>query len=252
MRPWRCRVIAAHAAARRPGLLEGALLKLLTRSATVASHEVVADRFHLLTLQGDELRGVRWTPGDKVQVVLSPWVHRTYTPMSWDAQLGVTRLLAYAHGESPGAIWARSAEEGDQVKLFGPRGSLELPARSRPALVVGDETSFALAHALSGTDGGLAEVDLVFEVDDVDASEMALERIGVGTARLVARRPGDSHLGQLESFAIEAARAGAAHHLLTGKATSIQRVKRALRAAVGRAASSKSKAYWAPGRTGLD
>ncbi|WP_291780346.1 hypothetical protein [Luteibacter sp.] len=59
-------------------------------------------RFRLITLGGDALKQVAWTPGDKLQLMFGGWMQRTYTPIEWDALKGRTRLLAFIHGDSPG------------------------------------------------------------------------------------------------------------------------------------------------------
>ena len=109
----------------KSGRLEGVLAKLFTRTARVRTVRDVAEGFRLLTLSGDSLRGVVWTPGQKVQVLLGGWVNRTYTPMAWDAAQGTTELLAYAHGAHPGSEWVRSLQPETECALFGPRGSLD-------------------------------------------------------------------------------------------------------------------------------
>ncbi|UVH59448.1 hypothetical protein NWF24_08585 [Variovorax paradoxus] len=47
---------------------------------------------------------------------------------------------------------------------------------------------------------------------------------------------------------------GSTHYVLTAKAASIQQVSRALKAqgVEARRIKAKAKAYWAPGKTGLD
>ena len=135
----------------RKSRLEGAFSKLFTKTATVTELRDIAPGFRLLTLEGQALRKAAWTPGQKVQLMLGGWVQRTYTPLSWDAATGRTQLLAYAHGDGPGAEWTRTLAQGDTCAIFGPRGSLDLTSLERPALLFGDETSFGLAHALRFT-----------------------------------------------------------------------------------------------------
>lgn len=91
--------------AKPPGRIAGALTRTFMRSATIRESHVLDERFRLVTLSGDSLRGVRWTPGQKVQVSLGGWVYRTYTPLRWDAVHGSTQLLLFLHGEAPGAVW---------------------------------------------------------------------------------------------------------------------------------------------------
>ena len=70
-------------------------------------------------------------------------------------------------------------------------------------------------------------------------------------ATLVERVAGEAHLGAVATQTSSLA-AGGAHFVLTGKAQSIQHVSRALKTAGVGSSRIKAKAYWAPGKTGLD
>jgi NADPH-dependent ferric siderophore reductase len=235
------------------GRLEGALSKLFTKAARVAAIADVADDFRLVTLAGEALVGGEWTPGQKVQVMLGGWVQRTYTPLSWNTQAGETQLLAYMHGEGPAAVWARGLAEGDTCALFGPRGSLDLNALGRPALLFGDETSLGLAHALRFTPASAQGAHLVLEVTSKRAAAAALDAIGVEGAHLVERRPEDVHLGEVQEYTAHLLQTRSIEAgVLSGKATSIQRMNKQLRQLGLPRARLQVKAYWAPGKTGLD
>jgi NADPH-dependent ferric siderophore reductase len=91
----------------------------------------------------------------------------------------------------------------------------------------------------------------MFETADVAESRRALEAVGLGEARLIARSVGDAHLAAVEAEMLRLA-AGGAQFVLTGKASSIQRISRALKAAGVASSQIKAKAYWAPGKAGLD
>jgi ferric-chelate reductase (NADPH) len=235
------------------GRLESAVSRLLTKAAVVEAVEDIASGFRRVTLSGAALRGVAWSPGQKVQFLLGGWVQRTYTPLAWDPIAGVAQLLAYAHGEGPAAAWARGLSVGDGCAVFGPRGSLDLDALGRPALLFGDETSFGLAHALRFTSATARGVHVLLEVNSIAASSAALDAIDVSGAHLVERHPADAHLEEMERLAAQLVQThsiGAG--VLSGKATSIQRVSKHLRQLGVPRARIQTKAYWAPGKTGLD
>lgn len=237
----------------RFGRLEGAVAKLFTKSARVDGVNDVADGFRLVTLGGQALRDVAWVPGQKLQLLLGGWVQRTYTPLSWDAETGATRLLAFVHGEGPGAAWARGLAAGADCAVFGPRGSLDLNRLARPALLFGDETSFGLAHALRFTRAGAGGVHLLLEVNSVKASSTALAALDVSGAHLVERRADDAHLADVGALAAELRRAHSIDAgVLSGKANSIQQLGKQLRQLGVPRAQLQTKAYWAPGKTGLD
>lgn len=234
-----------------PGRVTRTLLRWLMRPARVAAVETLSPHFRLVDLEGEALRNVAWTAGQKVQVSMgSGLTTRTYTPMSWDADSGRIRMLTFAHGDSPGNRWARSLREGDTCQFFGPRRSLDLSGLESPVVLFGDETSFGLAAALRDSpraDGAIH----VFEASDVAESRLVLEAIGLGQATLIERIAADAHLAAAEAEVLRPAASGA-HFVLTGKASSIQRVSRALKAVGVVSSRVKTKAYWAQGKIGLD
>jgi ferric-chelate reductase (NADPH) len=237
------------------GRLEGALSKLFTKTAEVSALVDVADGFRRVTFSGKALEAVAWSPGQKVQLMLGGWVQRTYTPLAWDAAAGTMQLLAFVHGDGdgPGAAWARALAPGDGCAVFGPRGSLDLNALERPALLFGDETSFGLAHALRFTPASSHGVHLLLEVTSKPAAAAALDAIGVEGAHLVERRPEDAHLGEVQELAAHLLQTRSIQAaVLSGKATSIQRMNKQLQKLGVPRARIQTKAYWAPGKAGLD
>jgi NADPH-dependent ferric siderophore reductase len=238
---------------KEPGRLEGALARIFMKSATVSECRTLDERFRLVTLTGDALRGVRWTPGQKVQVAMGGWAYRTFTPLSWDAARGTTQLLVFLHGDAPGAAWGRALKEGDPCTLFGPRDSLDLTALDRPALLFGDETSLGLAHALRYTPSGADGVRLVFEVDSRSVVADVLKHLGIASADLIERRPQEAHLDEVVEVAVGHLRAhGIKSFALSGKAPSIQALNKRLRALGLGGRQIRTRAYWAPGKVGLD
>jgi NADPH-dependent ferric siderophore reductase len=221
------------------------------RPARVAAVETLSPRFRLVNLEGEALRNVGWTAGQKVQVAMGSGLSaRTYTPMSWDADSGRTRILTFAHGDGPGSRWARDLSEGDTCQFFGPRHSLDLSGLLSPVVLFGDETSFGLAAALRESPQAHSATH-VFEASDVAQSRQVAEAMGLGQATLIQRIADDAHLAAAEAEVLRLATNGA-HFVLTGKASSIQRVSRALKAAGVPSPRVKTKAYWAPGKIGLD
>lgn len=236
---------------KEPGFVEARLLKWLTRAAVVSSVETLTPHFRLVDLQGEALKDHVWTPGQKTQVQLGGFVSRTYTPMSWDNDRGATRFLAYLHGDGPASRWAGALKTGDEVLMFGPRGSLDLSSVATPLVLFGDETSFGLAHALAAS--GAGDIAFLFEATSIAESETALAALGISNAGLVARKAEDAHMDEVEAVLLQTVAArNPQQFVLTGRSVSIQRLNRALKGRGFTSAQIKSKAYWAPGKTGLD
>jgi len=236
--------------AKAPGRLSQALLRLLMRRASVVATDRLADCFKLITLEGPALQGVAWAPGQKVQIAMgSAFVARTYTPIAWDASIGRTCILGFAHGDGPGSNWVRGVEPGDECDMFGPRASLDLRRVAGAIAMFGDETSIALAYALVHQDQ-TRSVTCFFEVDDVEIYQDVLKRLEIGQATLFPKRNDD--VGDTMDASIPALAAAGTHFVLTGKTTTIQRLRQSLKHHGVPSARILAKAYWAPGKTGLD
>jgi NADPH-dependent ferric siderophore reductase len=238
------------------GVLLAAMGRLVLREARVAEVREVSAHVRRIVISGDGLLDVVWRAGDKIQVLLPTRDVRTYTPAAWDADQGTTELLVFDHGDhgdSPGAVWGRRVRAGDACRFVGPQRSLGR-SRGRAGVVFGDETSYAVALAMARAVPS-APLVCVLEVGDRAEGEAVVAAIGLGDRAQVAvieRSANDAHLAEV---ATELARGLRAHPgaelLLTGRAQSIQAVRARLRAA-GVGDRAANKAYWAPGKTGLD
>lgn len=226
------------------------LKRLFGKQAAVVSVDSIGERFRLLTLEGPALQGVSWQPGQKLQIAMaSSFVARTYTPIDWDAATGRSRILGFAHGDGPGSSWLRELRAGDTVDAFGPSGSLDARRLQGPLAVFGDETSIGLAYALAHE--SQRAVHGYFEVSDSVSAEQAVARLGLGNATLIEKQANDAHVEKLEALLPSLGAAGSSF-VLSGKAGTIQRLRRGLKQHGVSSARLIAKAYWAPGKTGLD
>lgn len=233
-----------------PERLGKALTRLWLKPASVIANEQLSDRFHLITIEGPALADVAWLPGQKVQIAMgSAFVTRTYTPIEWNRSAGRTCILGYAHGDGPGSVWVRSIAPGDDCDIFGPRASLDLSRPHGPLVVVGDETSMGLAYAATHQDTTRA-VSVCLEVADVKSARRVAEHLGLFDVVLIARQSDDAHLAEMAAH-LDAGASGASF-IFSGRAGTIQALRRTLRLQSIPAARLVTKAYWAPGKTGLD
>lgn len=241
---------ANDSARKAPGRLTRTLLGLFMKHATVVAIDDISDRFRLVTLEGPTLQGVEWKPGQKVQIAMgSAFSSRTYTPMGWDAIAGRTRILGYVHGDGPGSAWLSGLRAGHECDLFGPRSSLDVMRATAPLVVAGDETSLGLAHTLASMNWDNA-LTCYLEVSDIPSTERILGPLGLD-ATLIARRENDAHFEEMETTLGTSIAAGASF-ILTGKAGTIQRLRKYLTRRSVPPARILTKAYWAPGKQGLD
>jgi len=235
-----------------PGRLSQALTRLLMKRATVVAVEPLANGFQLITLKGPALVGVSWTPGQKIQIAMgSAFVARTYSPMEWDASEGLTRFLGYAHGDGPGSAWLRALKPGAECDIFGPRTSLEVGSMTGPLAVFGDETSIGLAHAIAAVQDRARPFTCTFEVGEIESAKLVVERLGLSDAALFARLGDDRHLEAMTATLVPLVATGASF-VLTGRAGAIQRLRQDLKLHGVPPGRIATKAYWAPGKVGLD
>ncbi|WP_395396960.1 siderophore-interacting protein [Novosphingobium sp. BL-8A] len=221
------------------------------KRAAVTGCEALGDRLRLITLEGPALQGVEWLPGHKIQIAMgSAFLARTYTPIEWDALIGRTRILAFAHGTGPGSDWVRRANIGDECDLFGPRASLDLRQLEGPIAVFGDETSLGLAHAMARHDP-CRVVSGYFEVCGAAVGAAMGDRLGRLDGSFFETAADQSHVAAMEAR-LPSLIAGGSAFVLTGKAGTVQRLRQALKLRGVPAARIKAKAYWAPGKVGMD
>lgn len=219
----------------------------LFTEAEVTGVESIADDFVRIGLAAEQFRESRWVAGTKVQIRPTGTGRglRTYTPLNWDAEEGRTELLAYVHGPGPASGWFRHVQTGAQVKLMGPRRSIDPPAAGDRIVFVGDETSLALACAFTTTG---AQLTCLFEAA---RPEPFAATVNTAAPTLTADVCGKTEL--LDRLRhIVTAETGPYRLVVTGDAATVHTVRRDVRTWTALPSKISGKAYWAAGRTGLD
>jgi len=117
-------------------------------------------------------------------------------------------------------------------------------------VVIGDETSIGLACALGGPRRP-ATLPCLFEVKAAASVREVIARLHLDAAELFECKENDAHLEDIQQRLAALAATGSAF-VLTGKASTIQHLRRALKDAGVASSRVLTKAYWAPGKTGLD
>jgi NADPH-dependent ferric siderophore reductase len=218
-------------------------------TARVTGLSRLSPEFMRVDLSAEKFRTATWVPGAKLQFRprRGSMSLRTYTPVSWDTNRGVTELIAFTHGDGPGAQWLRRVTIGDTCEVFGPRRSLDLRDPASPIVFIGDESSVALACALQTV---TSDVSHVFEARDPATLTGVLAGLGI-TERVavVAKTPDRIELLRRAS---EGAAGASCTLVVTGDAATVHAVRRDSRGWPRKPGQVKGKAYWAEGRTGLD
>lgn len=125
-----------------------------------------------------------------------------------------------------------------------------MSAAPNPLAVFGDETSIGLALAFLHKDRARA-VACKFEVNDVEASRDVAAHLGLDNVEVLGRTESNAHLQEMRA-ALPPLIAAGATFVLTGKASTIQDIRQSLKRHAVPATRIAAKAYWAPGKTGLD
>ncbi len=220
---------------------KGKLVRLLANA--VLKRAIVVDvqkigGFQRLLLQCDDVQS--FSAGTKVQLLLPSDDMRTYTPIpSADGMV----LLAWKHIDGPGAFWMSNAKMGEELWFIGPQHSLAVNAG--PVIIIGDETSIAVAAAFEAERPG--QIQAVIQADAISDVRDAARSVGLHQMDIIPR-------GDITStvYTVGAKLSTSPNALvaLTGGSELVVSVRDALRRAGVQ--NIKTKAYWVPGKTGLD
>lgn len=220
--------------------LKGRLVKVLgsafLSSASVASVDDVGAGFRRIVLRSD----ARPAAGTKLQLLLPSDDMRTYSPVTTDAGI---ELLGFKNAPGPGGTWVRQVKSGDALRFVGPQRSLELPPG--PVIVVGDETSVAVAWSFEVARPG--QVHAVIEAGDEGDVRAAADAVGLKQTTVVRRGDVD---GAVKAVLAARAASPSASIGLTGGSVMLVAARTALREKGER--DLRVKTYWVPGRSGLD
>lgn len=85
----------------------------------------------------------------------------------------------------------------------------------------------------------------------MEGSRQVLAQVGLDDAALVARSGDDAHLEEMKAT-LPALVAAGASFVLTGRAETVQQLRQSLKQQAVPATRVATKAYWAPGKAGLD
>jgi ferric-chelate reductase (NADPH) len=226
--------------------------KLLSK-AKIFSNEAVGPGFRMITLESDSLHHSTWAAGGKVQINTGEWVMRTYTPLSIDSAKGQMTLLAFVSGAGPGSRWAKSARGGDTTNFKGPDGKIKLPTEGERLVIFGDETSFGLAAGIKRTLGADTVIDFIFEVSSEEISKAALVELRLTNAQLFPKNTGVSVHANLSATLLKLfSKQSGMQCVLSGRAQSIQALRKSLQNAGVQGGQLMTKVYWSEGKVGLD
>ncbi|MEM6346759.1 MAG: siderophore-interacting protein [Bacteroidota bacterium] len=209
---------------------------------------------HLKWVQfSGELSDTKFDAGNVIEFRISDTDFRHYTPSHYDKAKGVCEVLFYLHGYGPGSIWADRLEAGDQMKLMGPGGKMAYQFEQQRHFCFGDESSLGLCLNIQSEakkQGNAFKCLLELDAENQSWPEMiALEAELMGKSHEYAAQEA---LDYIEAWPQTSwAEWQEASFYLTGRAKSIQRLRKSL---LNKGVSRKqiiSSPYWAEGKKGL-
>ena len=243
----------------RPRRIGGRVLNAISVTGAVTAIEPVAAHLRRIRIEGNEVAGLTWTPGQQVRVhvsdLLDPhsWrrprdILRTYSIWRHDGGLELC-LLDHDTG-GPGARWARELRIGQPVTFGRPEGSFVLAGGAPYHVFAGEETAAVAFGAMLAALPGSTPAHSLIEVAGPD------DRLPL--ARDVPWLYRDGRPAAASASLLEAARRlelprepGAAY--LAGEARTVQLLRRHFVAERGWPRQAvRTKPFWAPGKRGLD
>lgn len=218
--------------------------------ATVVAVEYIPPRLKRVVFEGD-LHQLKFTPGNVVEFRVSDREFRHYTLSALERGKGQCEVLFYLHDRGPGSRWAAQLQTGDAVKIIGPGGRIRYKPEQQYHFFFGDESSAGLVQCLQHESLRLSHQSLAILELDKDHREW------LGQTGIVAmpvdksyENPAGDAIAHIESMIhFEPWLKGMFY--LTGRARSIQVMRRYLQGRGVAGSRIQCEPYWAEGKQGL-
>lgn len=157
------------------------------RPTRVIEVEALSRSMQRIRLQGEDLQNLQVIPGQqfRVEVPGSPEtddqpVYRTYSMWRYDPAAGWLDLVVYLHLNGPGSRWARDAQVGQELDVFGPVGAYVVDRKARHHLFLGEETAAVAIQAMLQDLPEDAEARVLLEADGPEDALPAVSRFEEG------------------------------------------------------------------------
>lgn len=174
------------------------------RVVTVRSVERISKNFVRIIFQGSDLSDFQSMGfDDHVKIVVPVQEGKTelrdFTPLEFDTTRAELTIDFALHDTGPASNWARQARPGTQVTIFGPRGSMVVPADYTWALLAGDASALpAITRRLRELPAE-TKVIVLAEVSDRDDERLFSTRAHMD---LIWVRSSDAWLERLKAISL--------------------------------------------------
>ncbi len=220
---------------------------------TVTHTEYYTPQLKLVRLEG-ELNFSGFVAANVVEFRVSDTDYRHYTPSLYDPEKKICEIIFYLHDQGVGSKWAENLKNGDTLKLMGPGGKMSYQPEYKKHFVFGDETSLGLMVCMEQAIRknnqhyfGLAELNKE-HLDWVQYLNFP-ETIAVESSFEHPAKPSVEWLNRSES--VWGTDKKEICFYLTGRAKSIQQLRKNLIEKGIDSRQIKTYPYWAEGKKGL-
>ncbi len=218
----------------------------------VLSVKNIAPALKSIVMEGN-FTGVKFKAGNVIEFRINSKEYRHYTASRFDTEKGICEMLIYLHGHGDGSKWIDNLQVGDSLKLMGPGGKIAYLDDREHHFIFGDETSLGLllsiqeeANRKGHRHFGLAELE------EKHKDWPALLGVSAEVVPKSFEHPAAPAWDKLESMEDEFwAQWQEAAFYLTGRAKSIQAVRKVLIAHGISMKQIKTEPYWAERKKGL-
>lgn len=204
--------------------------------------------------EGEFRKNKDFIPGMVIEFRVSETEYRHYTPSYYDADKGICEVLFYLHDKGPGSKWAASLQDGEEVKLIGPGGKIKYQPESYHHLVFGDETSLSQFYCLNQAFVKDEKKYLFIYESDSPNSQWA-EKLGLKNTIVTEKSdlyPAQESIRFIQNISDNDWKQWqSASVYLTGRAKSVQAMRKALTDRGIAFKQIKTEPYWSEGKAGL-
>lgn len=227
-----------------------AVFSKMVHPATVVAVEYIPPRLKRVVFSGP-LQQLKFVPGNVVEFRINDREFRHYTLSGLDRDRGQCEVLFYLHDRGQGSRWAAQLQPGDPVKIIGPGGRIKYKQEQQYHFFFGDESSAGLVQCLQQEALRLGHQYLaVLELEKSHREWLRQTGIVAVPVNKSYESPAADAITHMEGMVhFEPWLKGMFY--LTGRAKSIQAMRRYL---LGKGVASsriQCEPYWAEGKKGL-
>jgi len=131
------------------------LSKSIFQKATVTYKEQIAPKVYHARIQGDDLKGHHFIPGEHIRLFVGidrdtalDSKLRTYSVWDHNSSRGTIDMAMCIHSTGIGATWATQVRTGEDIYYMGPKGKLTIDYTAESSLMIADPSALSHMYAI--------------------------------------------------------------------------------------------------------